>query len=50
MKLGAADYIQKPFTPEQLTSRVTAAIGAAANMQDGATAGSFRDPAEPPID
>jgi DNA-binding NtrC family response regulator len=50
MKFGAADYIQKPFTPEQLTSCVTAAIGAAANMEDGAAAGSFRDPAEPPID
>ena len=50
MKLGAADYIQKPFTPEQLTNRVTAAINTAANMEDGAPAGSFREPAEPPID
>ncbi|MGD0233700.1 MAG: response regulator [Syntrophorhabdales bacterium] len=29
MKLGATDYIEKPFTPEELTKRVMAAIDAA---------------------
>jgi len=30
MKYGATDYIQKPFTPEKLVMRVTAAIDKAA--------------------
>ncbi len=30
MKLGATDYIEKPFTPEELVTRVMAAIDAAA--------------------
>jgi YesN/AraC family two-component response regulator len=29
MKLGATDYIEKPFTPEELTKRVMAAIDVA---------------------
>ena len=34
MKRGATDYVQKPFTPETLVTRVTSAIDTAAAQQD----------------
>jgi DNA-binding response OmpR family regulator len=33
MKLGAADYVEKPFTPEELTATVTQAIKRAADEE-----------------
>jgi FixJ family two-component response regulator len=33
MKLGATDYIEKPFTPEELVKRVMAAIDAAGSAE-----------------